>query len=318
MLKFVLHYLRTAGERFTAPPNDSPPKPPDATYRIYTKEFDVVTNGAELANSDRRKAPEYVTNPYATIDLVAFERMVERLRAACSELSARLQQTLAPEQRDDTVIALLFDHSGSLRPHACYLTIAEVAEGLADALTSAGIATEILGFTTSRWKGGQAFEKWLKAGRPSLPGRLNDLLHIVYLDASGGPRRGPHRFPTMRDERRYKENIDGEALEWAVARLLQNTRSRKVLIVVSDGAPVDDATLTYNWPTILSDHAKEVADRIASTTNVVLGGIGIEHRVHFYYPNNAVAKPIEQLARVAPAFIEDMIALAHKSSISKH
>jgi cobaltochelatase CobT len=319
MLKSILHHLRTTGERFAAwaDLNDlSPAKPLDATYRVYTKEFDIVIDGAKLAGSDKPKTPEYVTNPYAKIDLVAFERMVEALRANCGALSARLQQTLTPKQRDDTVITLLFDHSGSLRAGACYLTIAEVAEALADALTSAGIATEILGFTTRRWEGGQSCEKWLKDGRPPLPGRLNDLLHIVHLDASGGPRSGPHRFQSMRDERRYKENIDGEALEWAYARLLENTRRRRVLIIVSDGAPVDDSTLTHNWSSILHDHVKEVSHRIASSTNIVLGGIGIEHSVQNYYSNEAVAKPIAQLAHVAPDFIEKMIAVAHRSPTS--
>jgi cobaltochelatase CobT len=228
-------------------------------------------------------------------------------------MSARLQQTLTSQQREDTVVTLLFDHSGSLRPGRCYLAVAEVAEALADALTNASIATEVLGFTTSRWKGGLARKKWLADGRPALPGRLNDLLHVVHLDGSSGPRVGPHCFPVMREERLFKENIDGEALEWAQERLLENPRRRKVLIIVSDGAPVDDSTLSHNWSAILYDHVKGVSHRIASSTNIVLGGIGIEHSVQNYYSNEAVAKPIAQLAHVAPDFIEKMIAVAHRS-----
>lgn len=320
MFKSVLHYLRTAGERFTsraesnAAPGLPPLKPCNATYRVYTKEFDLVVDGNLLPGSEHIRGSTSGINPYAMLDLVAFERNADLLRANCSAMSSRLTQTLTSEQRHDTAITILFDHSGSLRAHAIYLAVAEVAEALADSLTSANIATEILGFTTRRWKGGKAREKWLNEGSPPLPGRLNDLLHIVYLDGSLGPRPGPHRFPAMRDERLFKENIDGEALEWASKRLLANTRPRKILIVVSDGAPVDDATLTHSWSTILSDHVEEVANRIASTTNIILGGIGIEHRVHRYYPNDTVTT-IDQLSHIVPDFVERMNVLAHQSPI---
>jgi cobaltochelatase CobT len=314
MLKAFLRYLETAAERYVArnaPSHLLPPvKPPGATYRIFTTEFDETIDGIALLARSDEVMERLQIDPYINVDLPAFATAIERLRANCRALTTRLQDALPEEQRDDTVITLLFDHSGSLRG-TNYLIVAEVAEALADALTGAGIATEVLGFTTSRWRGGRSYQKWLKENRPPLPGRLNDLRHIVYLDGSNGPVTGPHRFPAMRREHLFKENIDGEALEWAYARLLAHARPRKILIIISDGAPVDDATLTHSWHSILVDHLKEVSARI-STSEILLGGLGIERSVGAFYPRSAFAKPIAQLAEVAPRFVEELIALAHQ------
>jgi len=314
MLKLIMKLLDAASERLEAWAGTTSHtlqiKPPNATYRAYTTEFDLVIDGAALAKS-RNKPPADSVYQCPTIDLGAF---VESLRANCTALTTRLQQTLTSAQRNETAVTLLFDHSGSLRHNKSYLAVAEVAEALADALTDASITTEILGFTTVRWKGGEAREKWITDGRPGLPGRLTDLLHVIHVDGSSGPRVGPHRFAIMRDELLLKENIDGEALEWAQARLLENPRRQKILIVVSDGAPVDDATLAYNWASILHDHVREVANRITASAEIVLGGIGIEHNVESYYPNHVTAKPLERLADVAAEFVGKMIALAHQTA----
>jgi len=311
MLKLIMNLLDTASERLEAWAGPAPhtplAKPPNATYRAYTKEFDVIADGAALAAASKRLTPEAPVPEGEPIDLEPF---VDKLRANCKAMTDRLRQTLTPEERADTFVTLLFDQSGSLRAGKIYLAMAEVAEALADALSDANVATDVLGFTTVRWKGGNARLKWLKNGRPSYPGRLNDLLHIVH--TNGTP--GPHHFAAMRNESLFKENVDGEALEWACSRALEKARSRKVVIVVSDGAPVDDSTLLSNWPSILHDHIKQVANHIAASTNIVLGGIGVEHNVQSYYPNVVVAKPITQLAEVAPNFIEKMIALAHQPS----
>lgn len=316
MLKPLLRYLETAAEQFIAwagPPDYlSIIKPPNATYRTYTTEFDETIDAATLlARFDQNvETQQTQINTHLAVEPAVHTLMMETLRANCSALTRGLERAFSPEERNDTAVTLLFDQSGSLRG-TNYLAIADVAEALADALTDARVATDVLSFTTVRWKGGRSREKWLKDGRPPPPGRLNDLLHVVHLDASGGPRPGPHRFPAMRRERLLKENIDGEALEWAHARLLANPRRRKVLIVVSDGAPVDDSTLTCNWASLLYDHVKEVSARITTST-VVLGGIGIEHDVHEFYPVGVKVKPIAQLADVAPAFIEKMIAAANR------
>jgi cobaltochelatase CobT len=312
MLKLVMKLLDAASERLEAWAGPAPhaplAKPPNAAYRAYTKEFDVIVDGAALATASKTLTPEAPAPERESIDLEPF---VEKLRTNCKAMSDRLRQTRTPEERADTFVTLLFDQSGSLRAGKIYLAMAEVAEALADALSDADVAIDVLGFTTVRWKGGKARLKWLEDGGPSYPGRLNDLLHIVH--TNGTP--GPHHFAAMRNESLFKENVDGEALDWACSRALENTRSRKVVIVISDGAPVDDSTLMSNWPSILHDHIKQVANDIAASTNIMLGGIGVEHNVQTYYPNHAEAKPIERLADVAPDFVGKMIALAYEESV---
>lgn len=297
VLRFLEGFVSWAGQ---AP---IPPliKPPDASYRIYTTEFDETIDGAEFGRLSNGgiASPAIVINPYLA-------SVAKTLRDNCSRLSSRLTLSLTLEQRANTVVAFLFDHSGSLRG-AAGLLLAELAEALADALTDAGIATEILGFTTVRWKGGKSREKWLRDGRPERPGRLNDLLHIVHLDGSNGPRPGPHKFRAMRFESLFKENIDGEALDWACSRMRSNSRTRKIIIAVSDGAPVDDATIACNWSTILSEHLIEVSARIASLPDITLGGIGIGYGIERFYMHSAAIKRIEALADVAPNFVERLI-----------
>lgn len=321
MLKALLRYLEEAAERYVewagpAPnlPHRPLPKPPDASYRIYTAEFDETIDAAAfVAHSNGViEAQESSLQSRAIPNSVARAPFVATLRANCASMTERLQRSLTREQRDDTVVSLLFDHSGSLRG-TTYLAVAEVAEALADALTDADIATDVLSFTTVRWKGGLSRAKWLKDGRPKMPGRLNDLLHVVHLDASGGPRKGPHKFPVMRLAHILKENIDGEALDWAHARLQTNPRRRRILVMVSDGAPVDEATLTYNWSTILVDHLLEVIAQIQAS-DTVLGGLGIQHELKNYFANSIAAKPIDELANVAPQFVEQMIKRAHDES----
>ncbi len=289
------------------------PKPANAAYRIYTTEFDEVIDGATLfVRADT--APQDKTariNPYVNVDYDALMRMSATLRTKCRALHAHLLQTLSREARDDTIVSLLFDHSGSLRGLPA-LALAEAAEALADALTSAGITTDVLGFTTVRWRGGRSREKWANDGCPPLPGRLNDVLYVVHVDGSIGPSPGPHIFPGMRQDIVLKENIDGEALQWAFDRLTANHRTKKILIVVSDGAPVDDSTLNDNWPTILSDHAEQIASQIALSKEVTLGAIGIGYAVGPYFPSSATAQNLSAIATVVPAFVEKMVLDAHR------
>lgn len=314
MLSSVLHYLQNAGRRLIPLANERPvvhEKPADPSYRIYTTEFDEVVDGRILAELLAASIPHepLAISPLVNIDHDALSRAIHESRTNAQAISEHLRRELSADQRADTIVSLLVDQSGSLRGvHA--LVVAELVEGLADALTSAEIATDVLGFTTSRWRGGRSRQKWQNDGQPPLPGRLNDLLHIVHLDGTDGPSAGPHHFPALRHERVFKENIDGEALEWAHERLVANQRRQKVLIVLSDGAPVDDSTLYDNWPTILSDHLKMVASRIASSKQVVLGAIGIEHDVSGYFALSAKAPDLASLATVAPDFVKRMLTAA--------
>jgi cobaltochelatase CobT len=313
MFKSLLQYLKAAAVRLVELSDAPVMGGTEPRYQIYTTEFDETVDGTTLS---QRLAAEtnhepIATTPVVNIDPEVLDSTMRLSRENARALGTRLQNALPSENRTDTVVALLFDHSGSLNGVRA-LVVAEMAEALADALTESGIATDILGFTTARWKGGNSRRKWLNEGRFAWPGRLNDLLHIIHLDGANGPCPGPHRFPAMRDDRIFKENIDGEAVEWAHARLIENSRRRKLLIVFSDGAPVDDSTLSENWPTILSNHLENVASRIEASKTVLLGGVGIEHAVGNYYPRSTTAENLSALATVVPTFVEQMVLDAHR------
>jgi len=182
----------------------------------------------------------------------------------------------------DTVVSLLIDNSGSMRGRP--ITVAAMsAEVLSRTLERCGVKTEVLGFTTRAWKGGKSREQWLKDGSPSGPGRLNDLLHIVYKAADEPWRRARNNFGIMLKEGLLKENIDGEALLWAHQRLLARPEQRRILMVISDGAPVDDSTLTHNPGNCLERHLREVIDWVETRSDVQLLAIGIAHDVTRYY-----------------------------------
>jgi len=162
-----------------------------------------------------------------------------------------------------------------------------------DLLHGLGAKQEVLGFTTVRWKGGASREKWLRAGRPPYPGRLNDLLHVIY--CSAGQRLGARECSAMLREDLLKENIDGEAIEWAASRLRQRRESHKYLIVLSDGAPVDDSTLCENAGNILERHLLSVIHEIAQAGDIQLAAIGIGHDVERYYSRSITIAAPEEL-----------------------
>ena len=194
----------------------------------------------------------------------------------------------------DTVVTLLIDNSGSMRGRP--ITVAAMsADILARTLERCGVKVEILGFTTRAWKGGQAREKWIAAGKPPNPGRLNDLRHIVYKAADAPWRRARRSLGLMLREGILKENIDGEALIWAHDRLLARTEQRRILMVISDGAPVDDSTLSVNPGNYLERHLREVIGRIERTSPVQLVAIGIGHDVTRYYRRAVTIVDAEQL-----------------------
>ncbi|MEM6711799.1 MAG: cobaltochelatase subunit CobT [Pseudomonadota bacterium] len=195
----------------------------------------------------------------------------------------------------DTVVTLLIDNSGSMRGRP--ITVAATcADILARTLERCGVKVEVLGFTTRAWKGGQAREAWLNAGKPALPGRLNDLRHIIYKGADEPWRRAKRNLGLMMREGLLKENIDGEALEWAHTRLLARPEQRRILMVISDGAPVDDSTLSVNTGNYLERHLRHVIDQIETRSPIDLIAIGIGHDVTRYYRRAVTIVDAEELA----------------------
>jgi cobaltochelatase CobT len=197
----------------------------------------------------------------------------------------------------DTVVTLLLDNSGSMRGRP--ITVAATcADILARTLERCGVKVEILGFTTRAWKGGQSREAWLAAGKPPNPGRLNDLRHIIYKSADAPWRRSRKNLGLMMREGLLKENIDGEALDWAHQRLLGRTEQRKILMMISDGAPVDDSTLSVNPGNYLEKHLRWVIEEIETRSPVELIAIGIGHDVTRYYRRAVTIVDAEELGGV--------------------
>lgn len=197
----------------------------------------------------------------------------------------------------DTVVTLLLDNSGSMRGRP--ITVAATcADILARTLERCGVKVEILGFTTRAWKGGQSREQWLGAGKPMAPGRLNDLRHIIYKAADAPWRRTRKNLGLMMREGLLKENIDGEALAWAHERLLQRPEQRRILMVISDGAPVDDSTLSVNVGNYLEKHLRRVIAEIETRSPVELIAIGIGHDVTRYYRRAVTIVDAEELGGV--------------------
>jgi cobaltochelatase CobT len=205
----------------------------------------------------------------------------------------------------DTVVTILIDNSGSMRGRP--ISIAAIsADILARTLERCGVKTEILGFTTRAWKGGQSREKWLADGRPPQPGRLNDIRHIIYKQADEPWRRAKKSLGLMMREGLLKENIDGEALLWAHERLMYRPEDRKILMVISDGAPVDDSTLSVNSGSYLERHLRQVIGWIETKSPAELVAIGIGHDVTRYYQKAVTIMDVEQLAGT---MIEQLAAL---------
>jgi cobaltochelatase CobT len=208
----------------------------------------------------------------------------------------------------DTVVSLLIDNSGSMRGRP--ISIAAIsADILARTLERCGVATEILGFTTRAWKGGQSREAWLSEGRPPTPGRLNDLRHIIYKRADEPYRHARRNLGLMMREGLLKENIDGEALLWAHNRLIARPEERRILMVISDGAPVDDSTASANGGAYLEKHLRQVIGWIEARSPVELAAIGIGHDVTRYYARAVTIMDAEQLGG---ALVEQLAALFEK------
>ena len=291
-------------------------------YHVFTEEFDETITAEELCDAAELER------------LRAFlDKQLAHLQGAVGRLANRLQRRLMAQQnrswdfdleegyldparltrliidptqalsfkkeRDtqfrDTVVTLLIDNSGSMRGRP--ITVAATcADILARTLERCGVKVEILGFTTKAWKGGQAREQWLASGKPQTPGRLNDLRHIIYKSADAPWRRARSNLGLMMREGLLKENIDGEGLIWAHNRLLARREQRKILMMISDGAPVDDSTLSVNPGNYLERHLRAVIERIETRSPVELLAIGIGHDVTRYYRRAVTIVDADELA----------------------
>jgi cobaltochelatase CobT len=197
----------------------------------------------------------------------------------------------------DTVVTLLIDNSGSMRGRSISLA-AICTDIIGSTLERCQIKTEVLGFTTKHWKGGDSKQLWISNGSYSSPGRLNDIRHIIYKSADNSWRRSRKYFGAMLREGLLKENVDGEALAWSHDRLLKRPEERKILIVISDGAPVDDSTLSSNREDFLDNHLREIIRKIEKDSPIELQAIGIGHDVTKYYKNALTINRAEELGEV--------------------
>jgi cobaltochelatase CobT len=295
------------------------PRGPD--YRAFSAKFDETIGAEDLCD------PEELSRLRSYLD-----KQLQHLQGIVARLANRLQRRLMAKQnrawdfdleegildsarlsriildpfqplsfkseRDtdfrDTVVTLLLDNSGSMRGRP--ITVAATcADILARTLERCGVKVEILGFTTRAWKGGQSREAWLAANKPANPGRLNDLRHIIYKSADAPWRRARKNLGLMMREGLLKENIDGEALDWAHKRLLARTESRKILMMISDGAPVDDSTLSVNPGNYLERHLRFIINEIETRSPVELIAIGIGHDVTRYYRRAVTIVDAEEL-----------------------
>lgn len=322
---------REAGEAARSEP-PSGQRRPDTDYKVYSTRFDEMVKAEELCDT-------------AELDRLRgfLDKQLSHLQGVVARLANRLQRRLMAQQnrawefdqeegwldtarltriitdpmqplafkreRDanfrDTVVTLLLDNSGSMRGRP--ITVAATcADILARTLERCGVKVEILGFTTRAWKGGQARENWLQNGKPANPGRLNDLRHIIYKAADSPWRRSRRNLGLMMREGLLKENIDGEALEWAHGRLKARPEARRILMMISDGAPVDDSTLSVNSGNYLEKHLRAVIEDIETNSQVELIAIGIGHDVTRYYRRAVTIVDADELAG---AMVEQLASL---------
>ncbi|HEY8383363.1 MAG TPA: cobaltochelatase subunit CobT [Microvirga sp.] len=318
----------------TRPPPSRANEPRGPDYKPFTAKFDEVIHAEDLCD------PDELTRLRAYLD-----KQLAHLQGVVGRLANRLQRRLLAQQNRswefdleegtldparltrivmdpyqplsfkrekdmdfrDTVVTLLLDNSGSMRGRP--ITVAATcADILARTLERCGVKVEILGFTTRAWKGGQAREQWLQSGKPGNPGRLNDLRHIIYKSADAPWRRARKNLGLMMREGLLKENIDGEALDWAHKRLLGRPEQRRILMVISDGAPVDDSTLSVNPGNYLERHLRYIIEEIETRSPVELIAIGIGHDVTRYYRRAVTIVDAEELGGVMTEKLAELFA----------
>lgn len=310
------------------------------TYKVFTREFDEIIAAEDLCDAEelarlRAYLDQQLQSMQSVVGRLAnkLQRklMAQQNRSWDFDLeegildAARLARVVADPtnplsykmEQDtefkDTVVTLLLDNSGSMRGRPISVA-AMCADILARTLERCGVKVEILGFTTRAWKGGQSRERWLADGKPAGPGRLNDLRHIIYKGADAPWRRARRNLGLMMREGLLKENIDGEALIWAHDRLLARPEYRRILMVISDGAPVDDSTLSVNQGNYLEKHLRQVIDEIENKSPVELIAIGIGHDVTRYYQRAVTIIDAEQLGGAMVDQLADLFEDTHGSA----
>ena len=291
-------------------------------YKIFTSQFDEIVNAIDLATPEEsqrlRIQLDQLISPYQTTIGKLANRLQRLLQAQQNRSwnynleeglldTAQLHRVItrpgdplsfkqeSESKFKDTVVSLLIDSSGSMRGRS--MTLAAICgDIIGSTLERCYVKTELLGFTTKHWKGGDARKAWVNQGSPSNPGRLNDLRHIIFKSADDNFRKARKSFGIMLREGLLKENVDGEALAWAHQRLSKRNEERKILIVISDGAPVDDSTLSTNHSNFLDNHLRQIINMIQTQSNVELLAIGIGHDVTKYYEKSITINRAEELA----------------------
>ena len=317
----------------SSPQQSAIPNEP-AKYKVYTESFDEIIKAEELCEGEElARLRGYLDGHMAGLSSVIARlanRLQRRLLAQQQRSwnfdleegmldTARLTRVVTDpmqalsfkeeKQTDfrDTVVSIVIDNSGSMRGRPI-MVAAVCADIMARTLERCGVKAEILGFTTKAWKGGSSFQDWLTAGKPKSPGRLNDLRHIIYKSADMPWRRAKNNLGLMMREGLLKENIDGEALEWALARLQARPEQRRIMMVISDGAPVDDATQSQNRTGMLEGHLRMVIDKIENRTDVELVAIGIGHDVTRWYSRAVTIMDVEQLGGAMTEKLAELFA----------
>ena len=301
-------------------------------YKVFCRDFDEVVDADNLCSSEELKRLRD-----------RLDQLIDPSKSVVAKLANRLQRLLLAQQRrswefdkeegildssklhkiitdpltplsfkteketsfKDTVLTMLVDSSGSMRGRSM-TTAAISADIIGSTLDKCNIKTEILGFTTKHWKGGDSRKLWVECGKPSSPGRLNDLRHIIFKPADLAWRRAKKNLGLMLREGLLKENVDGEALLWASSRLMKRPEQRKILMVISDGAPVDDSTLSTNSTSYLDNHLKQVISEIENRTELELIAIGIGHDVTKYYKKAVTIHRAEELGNVMLEQLTDL------------
>ena len=313
----------------------------DSKYKFYTQEFDEVVSAQELENDEellrlRQNLDQQLLNLKNFISKLA-NKLQRKLLAKqnrswdfdleegsldTSKLTRIIIDPLNSlsfkKEKDmkfkDTLVTILIDNSGSMRGKP--ISVAAIcADILARTLERCSVKVEILGFTTKHWKGGQSRERWMNNQKPLFPGRLNDLRHIVYKSADTPWRQSKNNMGLMLKEGLLKENIDGEALKWAYNKILKRKEERKILMVISDGAPVDDSTLSTNPSDYLENNLKQVVKWIEKSSSVELLAIGIGHDVTRYYEKAIKIADVQDLGDVMINQLTDLFSEDKKRTV---
>ncbi len=312
-------------------------------YRVFTTAFDETVDAADLCDPNElerlRSLLDQQLTALSSIVARLANKLQRRLMAQQNRTwtfdleegvldTARLTRVITDPTSPlsfkaesespfrDTVVTLLLDNSGSMRGRPI-MVAAVCADVLARTLERCGVKVEILGFTTRAWKGGQSREAWITAGKPPMPGRLNDLRHIIYKAADAPWRRAKKNLGLMMREGLLKENIDGEALTWAHDRLRSRTEARQILMVISDGSPVDDSTQSANAALYLDKHLRQVIERIETQSPVELIAIGIGHDVTRWYRRAVTIVDVEQLGGVMIEKLAELFETEPKAATRK-